>query len=68
MLEAVGSTCPLLKEVVFCHLSFASNSDVFALGVQPIELESIVHPGDLQSIFKRWPKVSLLSTHLKVLI
>ena len=60
MLKAVGELCPMLKEVVFCEKSFRCDWYSSFDGFNPIQLNNITNPGDLQSIFSGWPKVSLL--------
>lgn len=47
----------MLKEVVFCDRSFTSEIFAFLNDGRNIFLENVVHPGDLVSIFRGWPKV-----------
>ena len=62
MLRAIGQTCPLLKEVTFCDLSFASDELAFTSaycgGSAAIELESVTDPWNLRALFNGWPKVN----------
>jgi hypothetical protein len=55
MLKAVGALCPMLKEVVFCDRSFASEEDYDK--ENQIVLENDLDPENLQAIFNGWPKV-----------
>ncbi len=63
MLRAIGQTCPLLKEVTFCDLSFASDEHAFTSALMAhsylaIQLENVTDPWNLRVLFNGWPKVN----------